>query len=171
MDGFGRPCGRRAYSSLAFLYSPEMGYDGDTTSMHCHHCRISSMHLVQHILPRWNRDYSLIRVRHIFGQVFDHQGFRLPFHISANETGQVQIRPPIQVKLVFEHLMHGVCRCTLPWDLELGDLLLRSVARGVRRDGRSSTLGVDMVLVGFRWMIVETFDDLIRIHLRREALA
>lgn len=61
--------------------------------------------------------------------------------------------------------MHSVSRRTLSWDLEFGDFLLRSIARGVWCNGRGSTLSIDMMFVGFRGMIVKGFDNLIWVDL------
>ena len=70
-------------------------------------------------------------------------------YVGANEAGQVQIGPAVQVQLVFQHLVHSICGSPLLWDNEFGDLLLTGIAGRVGRDGGNSTLGVDMVLVCF----------------------
>ena len=47
---------------------------------------------------------------------------------GGDVPGEVQVGATVQVELVFEHLVHGVCGSSIVWDLELGDLLLACVA-------------------------------------------
>jgi len=61
--------------------------------------------------------------------------------------------------------VHRICWSALTWDSEFRNLLLRGISRGVGRNGRSRTLGVDVMLVRLRRMVVESFDDFIGIDL------
>ena len=70
-------------------------------------------------------------------------------YVCANEAGQIQIGPAVQVQLVFQHLVHSVSGGPLLWDHEFGNLFLTGIAGRVWRDGGNSTLGVDMMLVCF----------------------
>lgn len=61
--------------------------------------------------------------------------------------------------------MNGISRCPLLRDPEFGDFLLARIARRVRGDGGSGTLGLKMMLVGFRRVVVKGLDEGVRIDL------
>lgn len=85
--------------------------------------------------------------------------------------GQVQIWSAIKIKFILEHLVNCICRCSLIWDLELGDFLFRSIASAVWCDMGSSSFGMGMMAACLLHVhIRETFDDLIGIDLEIEML-
>ena len=55
-------------------------------------------------------------------------------------------------------------------DLELGDFLLRGVARGVGRGMGNCSVGMNVALVSFMGVLAEGLDELIRINLGSSVL-
>lgn len=78
---------------------------------------------------------------------------------------KIQIGSPIQVQFILEHLMDRIGRCSLLWDLELGDFLLAGITRRVRGKVRGCASGVQMMVMGFGRVVVESLNEGIRVNL------
>ena len=61
--------------------------------------------------------------------------------------------------------MNRIGRSPLLGDLEFGDFLLASIARRVWCDGGSCTLGLEMMIVGFGWVVTKGLDNGVRVDL------
>jgi hypothetical protein len=122
--------------------------DGYAAGVHLHHCRV------------------FISIRHVFGDVFKHELLGVGFHVGAYETGKIEIWSSIEIKLIFEHLVHGIGGCSILWDLELGDLLLAGVAGRVGGYVRGTTMCVNVFAAGLAHMkVVKAMDDLVGVDL------
>jgi hypothetical protein len=85
---------------------------------------------------------------------------------DSDAPGQVQVWSAIEIELILQHLMHSICRRTILWDLEFGDLLFAGVSGGVWGDVRGSSASVDMLLASVLHVhIADAFDNLIRVDL------
>jgi hypothetical protein len=66
----------------------------------------------------------------------------MSLHIRPHKRSKIQIRASIEVELVFEHLVYGVCGGAIVRDLEFRDLLFGGVACGVGGYVRGAAGGV-----------------------------
>ena len=78
--------------------------------MHIHHSRI------------------FIGVGHIFGDVLHDELVCLTLHIRSYKTSKIQVWSAVQVQLIFEHGMNGVCIDSFLRNPELGDLLTGGIS-------------------------------------------
>ena len=69
VDGFGGARRRGADSLFALLHAPEVREDGDAAGVHVHH------------------GWVLVRVGHVLGEVFDHEGFGFALDVSSYKAG------------------------------------------------------------------------------------
>lgn len=80
--------------------------------------------------------------------------------------GQVQVWSAIEIQLVLQHLVNGICGSSVLGYHEFGDLLFAGVAGGVWGDVRGTAFGVDMSPARlFHMEIVKTLDDLFGVDL------
>lgn len=56
-------------------------------------------------------------------------------------------------------------RCALLRDLEFRNLLLAGIASRIRSDGGCCALGLEMMLVGFGWVVMDGLDEGVRVDL------
>jgi hypothetical protein len=101
MNGLRRASGGSPNRLLPFLHAPEVGKNAHTAGMHVHHGRV------------------LIRVSPVLADILNHQLLGLGFHIGADEAGEVQVGPAVQVQLVLEHLVHSIGGSAILRDLIL----------------------------------------------------
>jgi hypothetical protein len=103
----------------------------------------------------------------VFAQVLDHKSFGLAFHVGSYERGQVQVRTPIEVELVLEHGMHGICGSTLARDGEFRQLNLCIVATAVWGQVGDGT--ARFCAMGRMRVVVELGNELIRVDVSCES--
>ena len=85
--------------------------------------------------------------------------------VQSYKPSKVEIRLAIQIQLILEHLVYGIGWCTLMWDLELGDLLLGSIARRIWSSLANTSFAMNVTLACFMGVIMKSLDDLIWIYL------
>ena len=89
---------------------------------------------------------------------------------DKNPPREVKIRPAIQVQLILEHRIDGVCVDALLWDLELGDLFVSGIARRVWRALALEAVGESQVVSDWIVAPVELTDKLIGVDLQQYQL-
>lgn len=78
---------------------------------------------------------------------------------GGKQPSKIQVRPPIQIKLVLEDLPYRLRGGAISGNPKLWDILLASVARGIGRHARDDVLGVDVLLPALLGVAAELFDD------------
>lgn len=86
-------------------------------------------------------------------------------HVRECIPSEVQIWSSVQVQFILQHLVDCFRWCSLLGDSEFENLLLAGITSRIWSDGGGCALGLDMMLVGFGWVVMDILDEGVRVDL------